>query len=641
MPELSVSAVTVPTLLEKLKKLEWQVPKFQREFVWSTSDVLELLVSIYEARPIGMATLWEQSDPPGVDLQPIYIQDFDPVTNSGTPRYFADNVQPPRTTNAILDGRQRCTALAMAFGGLRALDGRYRFSGRYYLDVLADDDSKRFQFIKESDVNTRRLDVDANCISAGLFPLCSNVAGESIMNQWMRYVAAIQDPQYYSNSTLPFPDHLQRRNEILKKAFQGIVDTKLAVYTVPSNYSLSDICDIFEKLNTTGTKVSAVDLIHSYLYADTKEDAEGPIDLRAWIGDFGQLDGAIGWSSPTDRPELMAQIVTACYVALDQKPRSRNLGGGRQSSVTSVKSGDLMATPTLHWRNVIQNQLRLAEFLLEFQRVVAQGLFSYQDCPYPISAAIYVALRWHLAFDLQPGTPRRTDELDALFRAFFWRNALANRYDQGFLTQLGADIGEIKGWLSLRDSFATITEWAADIQTKMAIYMKAPIPNEETLVDQLTNGRPTGATQKAFYLCMLASVKKDLIDPAISLAFPGGENVEMHHIYPRAWCANNQAGALSSLLNVQQAGRDWANSVSNLMPLSRQSNNLWKARVPGQLLRERSTTYQQVQEICDAAYIDEISFGYLLEGTTHIREFWSRRADAIADDLLRRTNVIV
>lgn len=34
MPELSVSAVTVPTLLEKLKKLEWQVPEFQREFVW-------------------------------------------------------------------------------------------------------------------------------------------------------------------------------------------------------------------------------------------------------------------------------------------------------------------------------------------------------------------------------------------------------------------------------------------------------------------------------------------------------------------------------------------------------------------------------------------------------------------------------
>jgi hypothetical protein len=456
------------------------------------------------------------------------------------------------------------------------------------------------------------------------------------MNQWMRYLAAIQDPQYYPNSALPPLEEIQRRNEILKKAFQGIVDTKLAVYTVPSSYGLSDICDIFEKLNTTGTKVSAVDLIHASLYADTKDDAEGPIDLRNWISEFGQLDGAIGWSSINDRPELVAQIVTACYVALDQKPPSKS-----QQSVTSVKSGDLMATPTIHWRNVIQNQSRLAEFLLEFQRVVAHGLFSYQNCPYPVSAAIYVALRWHLTFDLKPGTPRRTDELDALYRAFFWRNALSNRYDQGFLTQLGADIGEIKTWLAARDSFATITEWAANIQVKMNTYMKAQIPTKEILVDSLTNGRPTGATQKAFYLCMLANVKRDLVDPAVSLAFPGNENVEMHHIYPRAWCANNQVGALATLLNTQQAGRDWVNSVSNLMPLSRPSNNLWKARLPGQLVRERAITYLQVQEIADAAYIDSTSYSYLLEGSTHIREFWERRAGAIADDLLRRTNVIV
>lgn len=640
MPELSVSAVTVPTLLEKLKRREWQVPKFQREFVWSINDVLELLVSIYEARPIGMATLWGQSDPPCVDLQAIYIYDLDPATSTPAPRFFSDETQPPRTTNAILDGRQRCTALAMSFGGLRATDGRYKYSGRYYLDVLAEDDSKRFQFIKESEVASRHLDVDANCIASGLFPLCSNVAGESIMGQWMRYLAAIHDAQYYPNATLPPADQIQRRNEILKKAFQGIVDTKLAVYTVPSSYGLSDICDIFEKLNTTGTKVSAVDLIHSYLYTDTNMDPVGVIDLRAWISEFGQLDGAIGWSSINDRPELVAQIVTACYVALNQKPPSRHLAGGNQT-INSVKSGDLMATPTLHWRNIIQNQVRLAEFLLDFQKVVAQGLFSYQDCPYPVSAAIYVAIRWHLAFDLQPGTPRRTDELNALFRAFFWRNALSNRYDQGFLTQLGADIAEIKTWLAARDLFPTITEWGADIQARMSNYMRAPVPTREAMIELLTNGRPTGATQKAFFLVMLARVNRDLIDPAISLEFPGGETVEMHHIYPRAWCSTNQVGLLAGLLNIQQAGRDWVNSVANLMPLSRKSNNLWKARVPGQLLRERNITFNQVQEIAGAAFIDEVSFNYLCEGTTHIKDFWQRRAIAIAEDLLRRTDIIV
>lgn len=60
MSSLYVTDITVPTLLERLKKGEWQVPEFQRDFVWSVADVIKLITSIIESRPIGMATLWEQ-----------------------------------------------------------------------------------------------------------------------------------------------------------------------------------------------------------------------------------------------------------------------------------------------------------------------------------------------------------------------------------------------------------------------------------------------------------------------------------------------------------------------------------------------------------------------------------------------------
>ncbi|MBK6530894.1 MAG: DUF262 domain-containing protein [Deltaproteobacteria bacterium] len=57
---LKVSQATLKEVLAKLRKGEWLVPRFQRAFVWSESQVYELLRSIFLNRPIGMVTLWAQ-----------------------------------------------------------------------------------------------------------------------------------------------------------------------------------------------------------------------------------------------------------------------------------------------------------------------------------------------------------------------------------------------------------------------------------------------------------------------------------------------------------------------------------------------------------------------------------------------------
>ena len=60
MADLNVTSYTIAELIDCLKKKEWQIPQFQREFVWTNGDVIELIDSILSARPIGMATIWEQ-----------------------------------------------------------------------------------------------------------------------------------------------------------------------------------------------------------------------------------------------------------------------------------------------------------------------------------------------------------------------------------------------------------------------------------------------------------------------------------------------------------------------------------------------------------------------------------------------------
>ena len=261
-----------------------------------------------------MATLWEQSATKETPLEPLWIAD------ASGPRSLGSANQTPHQTYAVLDGRQRCTAIAMAFGGLRAEDGKYKFSGRFYLNVATENPEERVVYYKESDVRRLGLTSDAASIGKGLFPLSSSVPGEELLGQWMRYLQALRNVDNYQLS-LPPEAELNRRDSVLKDAFEGLVETKLAVYIVPSTYHLAEVCEIFETLNLTGTKVSTVDLIHSWLFAETNADQQGILRLREWIADFGQKDGAIGWSSLEDRPELITQIVTACYVSSTLRAR--------------------------------------------------------------------------------------------------------------------------------------------------------------------------------------------------------------------------------------------------------------------------------------------------------------------------------
>lgn len=623
--ELVVTSVTVSDLLDKLRAREWMIPAFQRDFVWSIGDVSDLVYSILERRPIGMATLWQQSDDSDLALVPVSIRDRDDSIE------FQGEKDPPAMNYAVLDGRQRCTAIAIAFGGLRPKDGRRKFWGRFFLNLRETESSKRIEFVREADVLSRGLHSESTAIGDGLIPLSSSNQEESLMQQWFRYTQTIRDPANYPDSILPDPDELERRNQILARSFEGLMSTKMAVYIVPSSYSLPDICEIFEVLNTTGTKVSTVDLIHSWLYSETSKD-ESPVLLRDWIDRIGQLPGAVGWSSSTDRPELIAQMTTATYVSLVSRPDPRMVGRNQQKKISSVKSGDLLATPTLHWQNVMDNQKEFVEFLRDFQNCVSDGAFGWQICPYPVTASIYVGLRWHHRYDAQSTHPWEICDLNALFRAFFWRNALSSRYDQGFLTQLGTDIVQLKEILCKRPSFNNFDEWACEATKSLESFMHKPVPGSSEL-RELCCDRQTGALQKALLLPIITRVKRDLLQPDLDISFPARMDIQLHHIFPLSWCRNNRTGKLSKWLDLKFSEKDWVGSAANLMPLTRESNLNWRAENPGAIIHQQKLSFDSHEEQFSDLFISEQTFQQLKKGADGIPHFWKARAKTLASHL--------
>lgn len=641
MGKLVVESIGIADLLERLRTNTWLVPAFQRDFVWSEANVTSLVLSVIEARPIGMATLWEQPDDSDLTLVPASIEDTqNNLANAVT--LTDDDEYRPNKFYAVLDGRQRSTALAMAFGGLRATDSRRRFSGRFFLDVKEQDVTDRVQYIREPQVKANKYDQLSACVADGLFPLATD-PNKGLMGQWMNYLQEIHNPANYPNGKLPEASELESRNTILQKAFEGITETVLAVYVVPAGYTLGEICEIFETLNTTGTKVSTVDLLHSWLFNDTHKDDE-PILLRDWIDDLGQLEGAVGWASKTERPEIIAQTVTACYVALDDtdKPPPRSVGSSKKSApVTTLKASDLLATPAEFWRDAVANGDNLAGYIGDFQKCVSAAYFPLSECPYPVTVAMYSALRWFMDHDSHYSEQWSTGELDALFRAFFWRNALTGRYDQGFLTQSASDLKDLKDILFRRAKATTANGWASEANDLLSKSesMNLRLPTVDETERQLLQAKPAGALGQALSLPVRTRPAVDLLDPGTDISYPSTKSVELHHIYPKAWCASNQHGALGEILDPNKAEYDYVKSVSNLTPLTRESNNDWRAKTPGQALAKGDMSFEVAKARLESHFISDDAYVALTADTPDPKGFWHARAKDIANELVTRCSV--
>lgn len=633
MSEL-VFSLRIPALLGKLSSGEWLLPEFQREFVWDVSSITSLVTSVIEGKPIGMATIWEQEDDSSLDMHHIWLYDRDPAKKVTFRRYYGEDSNRPNRTYAVLDGRQRSTALAIAFGGFKPEYGKYRLAGRFFVNVASSPEDERVVFVKDADLKKRGLLSDASCISEGLFPLVSFNQSQDMEGQWLDYMFHVKDPTFYKNGLLPSEGELEKRVSILKDAHKGIFSTELAVYKVPKEHSLGEICEIFETLNTTGTVVSTVDLIHSWLYADTSKTHDEPLLLREWMADLGQKDGAIGWAVPKKRPELIAQLATACHVAAIKKYEPRTLKGRKPQKILSVKSPDLLATPTEHWLSVIQQEDFIAELLSDFQNVVAGGTFPFSQCPYPISAFIYVGIRWHKRFDEKSLTAAwEVEDLNILYKAFFWSNAISGRYDQGFLTKIGTDIDQLKSMLNRRRDFESRNEWAQRIDGELQIYLDKPIESKTQLVNRLTRQRSAGAFQAAVVLSMQPRYKKDFVSLK-ALEYPSEQLVELHHIFPTKWTKKNLTKEWRDILDPDGDGIEWEASLANLMPISRETNGKWNDYSPATFIEDNEIKFDKVQHLLEPVMIDKVAFDELSNPKPDLEKFWVHRAGLMADYLL-------
>ncbi|MDA9180290.1 DUF262 domain-containing protein [Emcibacteraceae bacterium] len=638
MSDIEVKAISITEQLKKLKAGEWQIPKFQREFVWTQNMIIDLINSVIESRPIGMVTLWEQEDTSDLELEHISIPDS-PAGSDENQSYFGNPDLRPGRFYAILDGKQRSTSLALALGGLSATNGRFKFCGAFFLNVNSEDIQDRVIFIPKKKIIESGLNSTPAYVSSGYYPL-SVEDPDKFIRQWMGYINAVDNPENYPNKQLPSEEVRVAHKEKIEQAFEGLSNTKLAVYIVPKEETLADICDIFETLNTTGTKVSTIDLIHSWVYQDTFEDDK--IDLREKIDQLGDKEGAKGWSSTKKRPELIAQMLACIQIALDKKLPPRSVAGKKITEIKSIKSNDLLAISSESWREFFQESDFISNVLKDFQELTSGGRFNLDQCPYAGIISVYVALRWHLEFEENSLRQWNQEHLDRLFVAFFWRNSFSLRYDQGFLTRVGADVTLIKDYLYLSTKKKqSMTDWATISNDWLSTKVDRMINIENltiTIKEAVTNGSTKGALRDATRLLLLSRSRKDVSDltlPIMNLY----DNVNLHHIYPKSWCKNNINDLNKMYLSKDPENKNWVDSPANLMPMHPITNNKWKEMEPSMALLELNISSEQQKLSLMQYFIDDKAFNFLSAGPVNVGKFLEYRAQLIVDEYVKYLRV--
>lgn len=605
---LEVSRLTIPEVLKLLEDGKWQIPKFQREFIWTQNQVFELLHSVFRPRPIGLITTWVQPEgKPHCEAERIKLKAAD----------YGEWKENPAVVKFVLDGRQRLTTLAIAFGGLQNPDDRYQFSGRWFLNLDAEPDSENLiVYLKRKQVEDEKFTSLANCLAHGQIPLHE-------YREFAKYNQNIRNRDIYPKGELPAK--VEERSQRFAQYYDTFNAFQLPVAELPEVITLAEVCDIFDVLNTTGTKVSTFDLIHNLIFAETS----GCVNLREKFAELRSNFTSLGLLCDPDRPEYFCQTVTGCYLA-EPNPSGRKVGkGSKASKLQSIKGGDLIDTPFEVYRKFLDNAARVDTYASDLFSDVLGTSAELNRLAYPVSLILYLALRWRS--DMTQKIP--TDRVNNLFRAFYWRNALSGRYDQGYLNRFASDLTSLTEILVSTNGTNDGSPWCKVANERLdALFgTEHRLVANERLEEFLMDGEIYGALKQALSTFLWARVRNDLVDAEQFDRTPLDKRkfVQLHHIFPADWCRNNW-----SLLKDRVPDKETINCFANLVPMKAESNLRWKAMAPNTAIHTLQLDFDSRTEDFERAYVDKTGFDMLVQAQADPYSFWRHRAALMAKELV-------
>ncbi len=238
-------------LVDKAQKGKIALPQFQRNFVWPRDDIADLLLSILKGYFIGSFLLL-RSD---ADDTPFAVR---PIAGVDIP---SSHLRPEWL---ILDGQQRLTSLHYV---LEAPDVPLKFTKnpyRFFLNLreLLNGDEDSVIFSLRADQCEEYLNREDQ-FKKWVLPFTE-------VPHWTAWKDAYEDWLFDTDRD----EHQRYREERRAKwsaALQKLCDFPVPVLEIPrvkenDQDGIAEVCAIFEKMNSTGVRLSVFDLLTARLY---------------------------------------------------------------------------------------------------------------------------------------------------------------------------------------------------------------------------------------------------------------------------------------------------------------------------------------------------------------------------------------
>ncbi len=529
MTTFTTNPVSLKTLLQDVDDRKIQLPEFQRDWVWDDDRIRALLASISRGFPIGaVMTLGAGGD---IRYKARLVKGV-----SGQPD---SNI-----TQFLLDGQQRLTSLYQALkypGPVDTHDTRKKRIQRwYYIDMIkAMDGSDREEAIV-SVPKDKRLTADF-----GRTVVRDLSTPELEYESHMLPTERLFDPMTWMLGYLthwdgkPHPDNnpvdfWARFNEAVVSTF---AEYQLPVISLAQGTSKEAVCAVFEKVNTGGVTLTAFELVTASFAADD-------FALRDdWDARRSRLHKAFGVLQGIDGVQFL-QAVT--LLATQQRHREQKLAGKPDHRIGCQKRDILSLTVSQYqtWADKVEEGFRQAAKFLH-----SQFVFKKEDVPYTTQLVPLAVLHAELGGELHPAKAKLQLE------RWYWAGVFSEAYGAAIETQYAQDLTEVAKYVRDETPPRLLTE--ANFNPERLLSLKTRI----------------SAAYKGLYALQMKSAAKDWRQGVeLTLAAYHDEAVDIHHIFPVAWCEKNA---------VPLALYD---SIINKTPINAETNRRIGGRAPSEYL---------------------------------------------------------
>lgn len=495
-----------------------QLPDFQRGWVWDDNHIRSLIASLSRSYPIGAVMFLEAG---GVPFKP---------------RLFAGvQLKPaPKPKTLVLDGQQRLTSMYLSLRSGQPVPTRTEKGADirrlYFLDMAKclDPDADREEAVISvpeslqvtSDFG-RKVDLDVSTpplqYDQRLFPVALLFDAEGYMTWKMGFA------QRHAQSA-DAAMFLMRFDQAIWLRFQQF---KVPAIELTQDTPREAVCQVFEKVNTGGVTLTVFELMTATFAADE-------FNLRDdWDARRERLTAKHDVLEAVDGTSFLTAVTL--LASFRRHLNQKTAVSCKRSDVLKLNLGDfkgLEAALELGFK-------RAAELLAE------EKIFDERSLPYATQLIPLAAICAHL------GERNTLHGIKQRLLRWYWSGVLGELYGGANETRFAMDMQDVVAWVdggaeprTVRDANFAPTRLLS-LQSRLA------------------------AAYKGLAALLMKHGGRDFVSGTpIDLNTYFNNAIDIHHIFPRAWCEK------------QKLPKDKWNSVINKAPLAAGTNRFISGDAP-------------------------------------------------------------